>query len=229
MLVASDSKRAPWYRVHSDDERKARLNCISQFVSMIQSKKVLGRESNSQSVPKNTVTTIKNQSRDTSSYPNDIESIEKARDVYSTLDASSPKEADLASFPNSDTDSDASKIAALWEAWNAALKASDANSLVALMTDDVVFVHGNGQCVCGKKEVQSHIANSFGRFDIDRRYLPAETVVVGKWAIEIRELETTLTTVRGGIQLHASSRTLIVFVRQADASWKVTRVLELLG
>jgi uncharacterized protein (TIGR02246 family) len=134
----------------------------------------------------------------------------------------------LASFPSSDTDSDASKLAALWEAWNAALKASDANGLVALMTDDVVFVQGNGQCVCGKKEFQSDIANSLGRFDFDRRYLPAETVVVGKWAIEIRKLETTLTTVREGIQVHTSSRSLIVFVRQADASWKVTRVLELL-
>jgi uncharacterized protein (TIGR02246 family) len=204
------------------------LNRISQFLSTIQSKQVPGRESNCRSAAKNTGTTIKNQSRDTSSYPNDTASIEEARDVYSALDASSPKEADLAGSPNSDSDSDASKIAALWEAWNAALKASDANGLVALMTDDVVFVHGNGQCECGKKELQSHIANSFGRFDIDRRYLPAETVVAGKWAIEIRELETTLATVQGGIQLHTSARTLIVFVRQADASWKVTRVLELL-
>ena len=96
------------------------------------------------------------------------------------------------------------------------------------MTDDAVFVQGNGQCVCGKKELQSDIANSLGRFEFDRRYLPAETVVVGKWAIEIRELETTLTTVRGAIQVHASSRSLLVFVRQAGTSWKVTRVLELL-
>src|SRR5271156_4754375 len=40
MLEASDSKHAPWYLVHSDDKRKARLNCISHFLSMIPYKKV---------------------------------------------------------------------------------------------------------------------------------------------------------------------------------------------
>ena len=131
-------------------------------------------------------------------------------------------------MPNPGTDSDVSKIAALWEAWNAALKGNDANGLLALMTDDVVFVRGNGQCVCGKKEFQVHILKGLGRFDFDRKYLPAEMVVVGKWAFEICDVETTLTSVQGGIQVHSSSRTMIVFVRQPDTSWKVTRVLELL-
>ena len=40
MLEATDSKHAPWYLVHSDDKRKARLNCISHLLSMIPYKKV---------------------------------------------------------------------------------------------------------------------------------------------------------------------------------------------
>ena len=40
MLAATDSKHAPWYLVRSDDKRKARLNCISHFLSMIRYKKV---------------------------------------------------------------------------------------------------------------------------------------------------------------------------------------------
>lgn len=39
MLEATDTKHAPWYLVHSDDKRKARLNCISHFLSMIPYKK----------------------------------------------------------------------------------------------------------------------------------------------------------------------------------------------
>ena len=131
------------------------------------------------------------------------------------------------SLSNPGTDSDVSKIAALWKAWNAALKGNDASGLLALMTDDVVFVHGNGQCVRGKKEFQAHILKSFGRFDFDRRYSPAEMVVVGKWAFQICEVETTLTAVRGGVQVHATSRTIVVFIRQPDTSWKVARVVEL--
>src|ERR1700745_263461 len=113
---------------------------------------------------------------------------------------------------NPATDSDVAKIAALWEAWNAALRGNDANGLLVLMTDDVVFVRGNGQCVCGKKEFQVHILKSFGRFDFDRKYSPAEMVVVGKWAFQICEVETTLTAVRGGVRVHAISRIIAVFI-----------------
>jgi polyphosphate kinase len=35
MLKATDSKHAPWFVVRSDDKKKARLNCISHFLSKI--------------------------------------------------------------------------------------------------------------------------------------------------------------------------------------------------
>jgi len=35
MLAATDTKHAPWYLVRSDEKRKARLKCISQFRSLI--------------------------------------------------------------------------------------------------------------------------------------------------------------------------------------------------
>jgi polyphosphate kinase 2 len=40
MLEATDTKHAPWYVVLSDDKKKARLNCISHFLSMIPHGKV---------------------------------------------------------------------------------------------------------------------------------------------------------------------------------------------
>src|ERR1700746_195941 len=39
MLKATDSKHAPWFIVRSDDKKKARLNCISHFLSLIRYKK----------------------------------------------------------------------------------------------------------------------------------------------------------------------------------------------
>ena len=39
MLKATDSKHARWYIVRSDDKKKARLNCISHFLSLIPYKK----------------------------------------------------------------------------------------------------------------------------------------------------------------------------------------------
>jgi hypothetical protein len=35
MLEATDTKDAPWYIVRSDDKRRARLNLISYFLSLI--------------------------------------------------------------------------------------------------------------------------------------------------------------------------------------------------
>ncbi len=40
MLAATDTKVAPWYIVRSDDKKRARLNCISHFLSLIPYKKV---------------------------------------------------------------------------------------------------------------------------------------------------------------------------------------------
>jgi polyphosphate kinase len=40
MLEATDSKHAPWYLIRSDDKRRARLNCLSHFLSKIPYKKV---------------------------------------------------------------------------------------------------------------------------------------------------------------------------------------------
>jgi polyphosphate kinase len=35
MLESTDTKHAPWYVVHSNDKKKARLNCITHFLSLI--------------------------------------------------------------------------------------------------------------------------------------------------------------------------------------------------
>lgn len=40
MLEATDTKYAPWYIVHSDDKKRARLNCIAHLLSMFPYKKV---------------------------------------------------------------------------------------------------------------------------------------------------------------------------------------------
>ncbi len=40
MLKATDTSHAPWYIIRSDDKKKARLNCIAHFLSLIPYKKV---------------------------------------------------------------------------------------------------------------------------------------------------------------------------------------------
>ncbi len=40
MLAATDTKTSPWYIVPADDKRRARLNCISHFLSLIPYKEI---------------------------------------------------------------------------------------------------------------------------------------------------------------------------------------------
>jgi len=40
MLKSTDSKHAPWHVVHSDDKKRARLNCISHILSLIPYKEI---------------------------------------------------------------------------------------------------------------------------------------------------------------------------------------------
>jgi ketosteroid isomerase-like protein len=129
--------------------------------------------------------------------------------------------------PKSDIASDFSKIAAVREEWIAAVKDSDVDRIVSMVTDDVVGVFGNGRCVSGKAELKAAFIGGFGRFDFERRVISAEVLVRDKWAFEIDELESKLTPVRGGSQIRARLKTIVVFERQPDTSWKVARLLDL--
>jgi polyphosphate kinase 2 (PPK2 family) len=40
MLEATDTKHAPWHLIRSDDKRRARLNCLSHFLTLFNYKKV---------------------------------------------------------------------------------------------------------------------------------------------------------------------------------------------
>ena len=40
MFKATDTKRAPWYILRSDDKKRARLNCIAHILSLIPYEKV---------------------------------------------------------------------------------------------------------------------------------------------------------------------------------------------
>jgi polyphosphate kinase len=44
MLDATDTKHAPWHLVRSDNKRRARLNCIKHFLSLIPYKKVASKK-----------------------------------------------------------------------------------------------------------------------------------------------------------------------------------------
>ena len=128
---------------------------------------------------------------------------------------------------NQGHDLDISKIAAVRAAWIRAVEASDINGLMALATDDIVVVRGNGRAAIGIDALRADLTHDFGLFDVEPRDSSTEIIVHDKWAIEFCEVDRMVSTVNGGAGVQTHSRVVAVFSRQPDASWKVARVIGL--
>jgi ketosteroid isomerase-like protein len=124
---------------------------------------------------------------------------------------------------------DIAKIAAVRAAWIRAVEASDIGALIALATDDIVVVHGNGKAAIGVDALRADLKHDFGIFDVEPRDASAEIIVHDKWAIEFCEVDQMVSGVKGGSGVQTHSRIVAVFSRQPDASWKVARVIALPG
>jgi uncharacterized protein (TIGR02246 family) len=130
-------------------------------------------------------------------------------------------------FSEADEDAIALSIAAVRQRWLEAVGAGDAERLVAMVTDDVVVVHGNGRCVHGRDELKADFLKSFQAYSIEQKVSSTEIVVRGRWALEISEVESNLASLSGGESAQFHSTTVVALNREADGSWKVGRVLGL--
>jgi uncharacterized protein (TIGR02246 family) len=139
----------------------------------------------------------------------------------------------VGSAPKSDVSVDRSKIAAVRKALNEAVKHNDVRQLVDLMTNDVVVVQTDGQCRCGKQEVETFFQHAFARFDLEGTISSREVIVHDKWAVEIDQVEITIAPFGAGVPFGAGAPTHVqiklafIFGRQPDASWKVARLVRL--
>ena len=134
----------------------------------------------------------------------------------------------METFPAPDINSVTSSVAAVRQAWLDAVRTGDVERLAAMVTDDVVVVHGNGRCVRGRDELKADFLKGFESFSIEQNVSSAEVVVRGTWAFEIAEVKSRLTPRCGGASTHVHSTTIVALSRQPDGSWKIGRVLGVL-
>ena len=134
----------------------------------------------------------------------------------------------METFPAPDINSVTSSVAAVRQAWLDAVRTGDVERLAAMVTDDVVVVHGNGRCVRGRDELKADFLKGFESFSIEQNVSSAEVVVRGTWAFEIAEVKSRLTPRCGGDSTHVHSTTIVALSRQPDGSWKIGRVLGVL-
>ena len=132
------------------------------------------------------------------------------------------------SVPNAGTTLEHAKITEARRAWMQAVRDSDGNRLTNFVTDDVVAVLKDGRCICGKEALKALLQHAFALYDVEREVLSSRVVMRDRWAIELDELESTVTPVSNGMYINAHLKAVIVYRRQADGEWKVARLMELL-
>lgn len=117
-------------------------------------------------------------------------------------------------------------IAVVRQAWLDAVRDCDVEQLGTLVTDDIVVVHGDGRCVCGRDNLKADFRKGFEAFSVEQSVSSPEITVRGRWACEVSKVESTLTH-RSGESTHVHSTTVVALNRQLDGSWKIGRVLGL--
>ena len=127
----------------------------------------------------------------------------------------------------SDTSLNRSKITAVRKAFNQAVKRSEVRELRDLLTDDVVAIHEDGRCMCGKEEVEAFFRHAFARYDIEGEILSSDVIIHDKWAIEMDEVDSVRASFEYGAPIKARFKAVFVFGRQPDSSWKIARIIEL--
>ena len=126
-------------------------------------------------------------------------------------------------------DLDISKITAVRAAWTSAVKASDIDALIALATDDIVVVNGNGKAANGIEALRADLVHEFGLIDLELRDSSTEIIVHDGWAIEVCEVDRIVSAIKSGRPVQGHGSIIAVFARQSDASWRVARVIGLPG
>lgn len=118
---------------------------------------------------------------------------------------------------------DSAAIAAVRDAWVAAVAARDVDAIRSLLTDDYeVWAHG-APPMRGDGAAAA-MAAALGKFEIAQSFDPIETVVSGDWAFE-RGIERMIVTSRDGSApaRDVSQRALLILHRGADGRWRYAR------
>jgi uncharacterized protein (TIGR02246 family) len=121
---------------------------------------------------------------------------------------------------------DEQAIRDLIDTWLAASKRGDLDTVLGLMTDDVIFMVP-GRPPFGK-EAFAAAARAMGKLQIEGRSNIEELRVLGDWAYLRNHLDMAITPNDGGTPVHRSGYTLTILRKEPDGVWRLARDANLL-
>jgi ketosteroid isomerase-like protein len=109
------------------------------------------------------------------------------------------------------------------EAYTSAINSNNLESLVAIFTDDVVFLSPNEPAVIGKAAVRAWSAEYLKAYKIHWDKAVKEFTVAGDWAFERYSYQQNDKPRGGGAPVTDTGKGLIVYHHDSDGKWRVAR------
>ena len=120
---------------------------------------------------------------------------------------------------------DRQAIAGATAQFGAAESAGSVDQFRSYFTDDLVMMGPNEPPVTGGDSVAALMRTFHAKFAVQVEYTSQEIVVSGDWGFDRGTERYTLTPKAGGTPIQKSGNYLYLYQRQADGSWKQSRVI----
>jgi ketosteroid isomerase-like protein len=109
------------------------------------------------------------------------------------------------------------------EAYTSAINSNNWNSLIAMLTDDVVFLCPNEPVIVGKTAVRAWSAAYLKDFRIHWEKSVSEFILAGQWAFERYAHKQNDKPISGGAPVIDTGKGLIIYHHDSDGKWRVAR------
>jgi ketosteroid isomerase-like protein len=109
------------------------------------------------------------------------------------------------------------------DAYVTAINSNDLNTLLGMLTEDVVFLSAHESVMVGKAAVRPWLEGYLKAFKTHWDKPVQEFVVSGEWAFERYSYKSTDTPLTGGAVVEDTGWGLVIYHHDADGKWRVAR------
>ena len=133
----------------------------------------------------------------------------------------------VACAPKAPTPPTAAEVVAIGEAAHKAyvdaINSNTTDTLMAVLTDDVVYQAPHEPEIVGRAAVRAWVDGYFGAYKAEWKKTTLDFIVAGDWAFERYAYESTDTPKAGGPAATDKGKGLNVYHHDADGIWRVAR------
>jgi len=125
----------------------------------------------------------------------------------------------------SQKEEDIQAINRIYEQWDEAWAAGDVDAILALVTDDYIGMESNRPVIVGKEAFRESQQSFFDEYSVQGpKSVSEESRLAGDWAYGRGSWSGTYIPKAGGDSIHITVKWMGISERQADGSWKISRL-----